>query len=71
MSDTFNRVFTSDVAQCGCLWQQMPAEIGSGEMLVECTLHKQASDALYGRITDEMDFEKWLQKALHLPSPAL
>lgn len=67
MMDKFKRNFSGDVAQCGCRWQSMPEDIGTGDMLVECQIHKQASRALYRKITADMEFDKWLHRALVLP----
>lgn len=44
MTDTFKRIKTStDGMQCGCHWER---RYGMGDVLIQCPIHKQASDAL-------------------------
>jgi N6-adenosine-specific RNA methylase IME4 len=47
--DTYRRVFTGDVAQCGCYWvRDAPEHVAlgvHGDVLVECAFHQQVSQA--------------------------
>jgi hypothetical protein len=66
VSDRFKRNFIGDTAQCGCNWQRVPVDTGTGQMLVQCQIHKQASDALYRKITAEMEHDEWLSRAMRI-----
>jgi hypothetical protein len=51
MTDTFNRrKVGADGFQCGCRWTRDPA---FGDVLVQCPIHRQASDALVRKFERE------------------
>ena len=53
--DPYQRTFTGNVAQCGCRWTRGPitmpdgSQVGFGDVLHECPLHRAASQARLGR----------------------
>lgn len=68
--DTFNRNWTGDVAQCGCRWAlDHPdfMDVARGWILIQCPLHKQASDALVRKFERERKAKCKSYSFLRLP----